>query len=75
MECVFAGEVRKSGKVLLVVRRVLYGIVALVSSVIWIVNLYAQPITRSVTLPAELNVETNNDQLDSPALMLENIKK
>ncbi|MEK5031629.1 hypothetical protein MKY96_09300 [Paenibacillus sp. FSL R7-0302] len=71
----FAGEVRKSGKVLLVVRRVLYGIVALVSSVIWIVNLYAQPITRSVTLPAELNVETNNDQLDSPALMLENIKK
>lgn len=71
----FAGDVRKSGKVFLVVRRVLYGIVALVASVVWIVNLYAQPITRSVTLPAELNVEINNDQLDSPALMLENIKK
>lgn len=33
MECVFAGEVRKSGKVLLVVRRVLYGIVAVIASV------------------------------------------
>lgn len=70
----WAGEVRKSGKVLLVVRRVLYGIVALVSSVVWIVNIYAQPITRSVTLPADLTAEVNNDQLDSPTTMLKNIE-
>ncbi|WP_341347872.1 PA domain-containing protein [Paenibacillus sp. FSL H3-0469] len=70
----FAGEVRKSGKVLLVVRRVLYGIVAVIASVFWIVNIYAQPITRSVTLPADLNVEVNNDKLDSPTTMLKNIE-
>ncbi|MFD2413688.1 PA domain-containing protein [Paenibacillus rhizoplanae] len=71
----YAGDVRKSGKVFLVVRRVLFGIVALVASVFWLVNIYAKPITRSVTLPAELTVEINNDQLDSPTTMLENIKK
>lgn len=47
----FAGDVRKSGMVFLVVRRVLFGIVALVASVVWIVNIYVQPITGSVTLP------------------------
>ncbi|MEK3905301.1 M28 family metallopeptidase [Paenibacillus sp. FSL R7-0179] len=71
----FAGEVRKSGKVFLVVRRVFYGIVALITSVIWIVNLYVQPITGSVTLPAELTAEINRDQLDPPTTMLENIRK
>lgn len=70
-----ARAVRKSEKVFLVVRRMLYSIVALVASVVWIVNLYVQPITRSVTLPAEWTAEINNDQLDSPATMLENIKK
>lgn len=71
----FAGEVRKSGKVFLVVRRVLYGIVTLVASVVWIINLYVQPITGPVTLPAELTAEINHDQLDSPTTMLENIEK
>lgn len=71
----FSGDMRKSGKVFLVVRRVLYGIVALVASVVWIVNLYAQPIMGSVTLPADLTAELNNDQLDAPATMLDNIEK
>ncbi|MEK4006013.1 hypothetical protein [Paenibacillus sp. FSL H3-0333] len=71
----WAGEVRKSGKVFLVIRRVLYGIVALVASVVWIVNIYAQPITGSVTLPAELTAEINNGQLDSSTTMLDNIEK
>ncbi|MFC6650268.1 hypothetical protein [Paenibacillus rhizoplanae] len=71
----YAGDVRKSGKVFLVVRRVLFGIVALVASVFWLVNIYAKPITRSVTLPAELTVEINNDQLDSPTTMLEILRK
>ncbi|WFR60965.1 hypothetical protein P9222_20860 [Paenibacillus amylolyticus] len=71
----FAGDEHKSGKVFRVVRRVFIGIVALVASVVWVVNLYVQPITGSVTLPAELTAEINNDQLDSTTTMLENIQK
>ncbi|MDO7908761.1 hypothetical protein Q5741_20465 [Paenibacillus sp. JX-17] len=70
----FTEGLRRSKKAFLRIRRVVFSLIALIVTALWIVNIYAHPITRSVNLPTERTAEIDKDQLDSSANMLKNIE-
>ncbi len=59
-----------------VVRSVLYRLLAIVTSVCWIVNLYAPPLTKPVTLPhlTKGMIGIDQQRFDSTATMLQHIE-
>ncbi|WP_020432871.1 hypothetical protein, partial [Paenibacillus riograndensis] len=70
----FQGMGRKRAMFILVVRKALFSLAALTVSVLWVINLYAQPIVKSIELPADRKSEIDPAKLDPPAVMLKNIE-
>ncbi|WP_058302981.1 zinc-binding metallopeptidase family protein [Gorillibacterium timonense] len=70
----FSGAVRRRARVYSVVRSVILSLAVLLVSVFWMMDLYAQPITKSVKLPATLTAEIDQTKLDSTATMLNHIE-
>ncbi|WP_157764250.1 hypothetical protein [Paenibacillus riograndensis] len=70
----FQGMGRKRARFVLVVRKALFSLAALTVSVLWVINLYAQPIVKSIELPADRKSEIDPAKLDPPAVMLKNIE-
>ncbi|MFF2090734.1 hypothetical protein [Paenibacillus sp. NPDC058174] len=54
--------------------KVLFSIAALVISALWVINIYAKPVTTPLKLPADLSVTIDEVKLDSAEVMLKDIE-
>ncbi|AIQ24109.1 hypothetical protein NSQ90_15205 [Paenibacillus sp. FSL H7-0737] len=70
----FGQKVRSRVTPLIVVRKVLISIAALIVTALWGIGIYAKPITTPVALPTDAAVTIDERKLDSAAVMLKDIE-
>ncbi|MFF2910229.1 hypothetical protein [Paenibacillus sp. NPDC057934] len=70
----FGQSVRRKVTAFMMVRKVLFSVAALIVSALWALGIYAKPITKPVSLPADVTATIDEHRLDSAAVMLQDIE-